>query len=173
MIERDELRHDPVLGSLVRDLETTESRLREAQEALRAHENRLTGQEDAIIRGGYLAQLDALEAHHRRKYGRKLDRDALIGFALERRVADLSIAYRAYSADDATALAAKEAEARGVARGRREAGGGRGRGTWNAPQITRPVLGGREFSSIQDLPDDGDAFLADPDIRAALSGEDE
>ena len=169
-MEDDELLADPVLGGLVRKLNATQAQLDEAVTKVRAHDERLQTHEDTWTRRDIVGRLGAIAERHERRFGKPLDAQRLIGFCLERNVADLETAYRALTLDDAVAAASAEAEDRGKQRGRRERHHGSSSGSpWGAPSIRPPHLGGVE--SLQELTDE--QVLADPDIQRAMSGEEE
>lgn len=171
----EQLLADPVLGRIVKRLYRTESALEDATKKLNEHGERLEGHEATWLRSGYANQLREIAAHHNGRHnkdgkGKPFDQEKFLGFAIERGITDLGVAYRAFALGDDLRLAAEEAEERGRQRGRRERHHGGSSGSpWGAPSIRPPHLG--NISSLQELTDD--QVLADPDIRKALSGEGE
>src|SRR2546426_3770513 len=118
MDDFDELAGDSVLGPIVRDIRATRAELNEAKARLREQGDRIKNHEDTLIKSGYESQLHGIAAHHRGRYKKDLDRNRFIGFAVERGVTDLGVAYRAFSLDDERELVTREAEERGALRGR-------------------------------------------------------
>src|SRR3989454_11527633 len=118
MDDFDDLAADPVLGPIVRDIRATRAELTEAKAHLREQGDRIKNHEDTWIKSGYESQLHGLAAHHRGRYKKDLDRERFIGFAVQRGITDLGVAYRAFSLDDERELVTREAEERGALRGR-------------------------------------------------------
>jgi hypothetical protein len=169
-MDDDELLADPVLGGIVRKLNATQAKLDEAVERVSQHDERLKTHEDTWTRRDIVGRLGDIAERHHRRFGKPLDPQRLIGFALQRNVPDLEVAYRALTLDDAVAAASAEAEERGKQRGRRERHHSSSSGSpWGAPSVRPPHLGGVE--SLQELTDE--QVLADPDIRRAMSGDEE
>jgi hypothetical protein len=164
-MEFDELAGDPVLGPLVKKISTLEGKLTETRALAKDHGDRLQRHENTWIASSYQTQLSNIAAHHERRFGKRFDRDNFLQYAVGHGVTDLETAYRSWSLDAEVEKARKDAEERGAARRRRETGAGRS--LFDAPRIRPPHLGNVE--SLDQLTDD--QVFADPDIQAALRGE--
>jgi hypothetical protein len=146
----DDLDRDPVLGLLTK-------RLRDAEQQYKAHEQRLAMHEQRYLQERYTEKLNTF------KFADETDKRQFLDFAIQNQITNLDVAHKAYTADRAIQTAAKEAELRGVERGRKEA--------------SAPIPIGSRRSIAPDAPppktldEAHDRALNDPEIWAAMRGE--
>jgi hypothetical protein len=155
-VTREQLEADPVLGPMFKEL-------REAKERVDAHETRLKAHEDQWIRDRYTGQLGSIAARHNAKFKDKpFDQKAFLDFAVESNTPNLDVAYKAWIADDLVALERKDAEEKGVERGKA------------AARVPTVPFGRRRTparpqglpESLQDLKDED--VLNDPEMQEAM-----
>jgi len=161
----EDLLADPVLGPIVK-------RLNDATSSLKAHEDRIKMHEDTWMRNQYTAQLADIGKRHNARFnadgkGQAFDQKAFLDYALSNQISNLEVAYQAFSRGDEVAASVKEAEARGVERGKQAA---------KVPVVpfgrrsgpTRPE-GLPEGKTLDTLTDE--EVAADPDMQRAMAGE--
>jgi len=173
----DELLADPVLGKLVRRINTLTDKLETTEKATRDNDARIQAGTQEIVRDRYLSQLGSIESRFNTRFnkdgkGKAFDRKGFLDYVIERGkvnplFTDLGIAYNEFTRDDEMTLTAKEAEERGIERGKTQA---------RVPNI--PFGRRRAPSKPQGLPETfGDVteeqMADDPDIQRAMSGVEE
>lgn len=175
----EELLADPVLGGLVKDIRATRAELVETKQQLKEQGEQLKRGSEHLIRRDYETQLGRISSYHNDRFnrdgkGKAFDQAGFIEYVMKRSESnpafanDLGLAYNEYSRGDEIAHVTREAEERGREAGRKEARVPTiPNGRRSAP--ARPE-GLPADTTLQTLTDE--QVLADPDIQAALRGDD-
>jgi hypothetical protein len=158
----EDLLRDPILGPIMKGLKAT-------QESLKAHEERIKLHEDTWLKNQYTSQLNSIESRWNAKYnsdGKKpFDKKAFLDRVLETGTTNLDLAYDAYSAPHEIERVTREAEARGIEKGKQQA---------KVPVV--PFGNRRGPVKPKDLPESldqvsDDMVLEDEEMQQALRGE--
>lgn len=168
---------DPVLGKWAKKVNAAHEKIESLEKALRENDARIQAGATELIRDRYNDQLSGLESRFNSRFnkdgkGKAFDRKAFLDYVIERGkvnplFTDLGIAYNEFTRADELTVTAKEAEERGIERGKQQA------------RVPNVPFGRRSApAKAQGLPETfaevtEDQMANDPDIQRAMSGVEE
>jgi len=160
----DQLLNDPVLGPMMKGLKA-------ATERLQSHEERIKMHEDTWLKNQYTGQLANLEGRWNARFnedgkGVPFDKKGFLDRVIETGTTNLDLAFDAFSRPAEIERVTKEAEARGVERGKAARVPVVPIGRRSVRPRPEGIKDGDTVSSITD-----DQVLGDEEMQAALRGE--